>query len=160
MKKSWTRASARSGDCTQTVTQLQSKFKKRVGHCKQATLTHKTATGIKRFQEDRGFGKWFSTLFEVVKTRDSCQPDQALGPSSSYSNLDKSMDGADDCPEHGELFVPKKNVRKRQSGKEKLDSATFEVMEMVKEAVSTDPTKDLIAFMREEKSRQHETKQH
>ena len=31
-------------------------------------------------------------------------------------------------------------------------------MEMVKEAVSTDPTKDLIAFMREEmeKSRQHE----
>ena len=42
------------------------------------------------------------------------------------------MDGVDDSPERGELFVPKKNVRKRQSGKEKLDSATFEVMEMVR----------------------------
>ena len=155
-----TRASARGDDCTLTVTQLRSKFKKCVGHCKQAALTLKTATGIKRFQEDRGFGKWFSMLFEVVKTRDSCQPDQALELSSSGSNLDKSIDGADDSPEHGELFLPKKNVKKRQSGKEKLDSATCEVMEMVKEAVSTDPTKDLIAFMREEmeKSRQHEMK--
>ena len=69
-----TRASARGDDCTMTVTQLRSKFKKCVGHCKQAALTQKTATGIKRFQEDRGFGKWFSTLFEVVKTRDSHLP--------------------------------------------------------------------------------------
>jgi len=159
LEKLKARASARGDDLTLTVAQLRTKFKKCVSWCKQAALTQKTATGIKRFQEDHGFGKWFSTLYEVVKTRDSCQPDQALEPSTS--NSDKSFDGTDDSRESGaELFVPKKNVRKRQSAKEKLDSTTFEVMEMVKEAVRNDPTKDLIAFMREEmeKSREHEMK--
>ena len=48
-----TRASARGDDCTLTVTQLRSKFKKCVGHCKQAALR----------KEDRGFGRWFSMFW-------------------------------------------------------------------------------------------------
>lgn len=96
----------------------------------------------------------------MVKARDCCQPDQALEPSSSCSNSDKSFDDADDSTERGELFVPKKTVRKRQLAKEKLESIKLKVMEMVKEALSNDPAKDLIAFMRGEmeKSRQHEMK--
>lgn len=93
-------------------------------------------------------------MYEVVKTRDSCQPDQALEPSSSG----KSFDDGDDNQEAGELFVPVKNSRKRQTTKEKLDATTTEVLNIVREAVSNDPTKELINFMREEmeKSRQHE----
>lgn len=45
-----------------------------------------TATGIKHFQEDRGFGKWFNALYEVMKTRDSCEPDKYLKRSSSSPN--------------------------------------------------------------------------
>ena len=45
-----------------TVQQLRSKFKKCVGTCKQAALTIKSASGIKRFQEDKGFGQWFNCL--------------------------------------------------------------------------------------------------
>ena len=62
---------------------MRTKFKKCVSQCKQAALTQKTATGIKRYQEDRGFGKWFIALFDVVKTRNSCQPERALEPSIS-----------------------------------------------------------------------------
>lgn len=148
------RASARGENFLFKVSQLRTKFKKCVSICKQAALTQKTATGIKRFQEDQGFGKWFTVLYEVVKTRDSCQPSQALEPSSS----EKSFDDGDDNQGGVELFVPVKSTRKRVTAKEKLDATTADVLNMVREAVSNDPTKELINFMREEmdKSRQHE----
>ena len=45
----------------------------------------KTANGIKRFQENQRLGEWFTAFFEVVRTRESCQPDLALEPSPSPS---------------------------------------------------------------------------
>ena len=146
------RASARGDKLSFTVNQLRPKFKKRISCCKQAALTVKTATGIKRFQEDRGYGKWFNALFEVVKTRGSCQPELALEPSSSGSS-DKSFDDTDHIREDasdGGLSVPKRNVMKVQSSKHKLDSVTSQVMKVVEDVVNNDPTKDLINFMREE----------
>ena len=89
----------------------------------------KTATGIKQFQADRGCGKWFNALFEVVKRRDYCQPELALEPSSSGSS-NKSFDDTDHSREDasdGGLFVPKKNVMKVQSSKHKLDSLTSKI---------------------------------
>ena len=48
---------AKRGELIQfTVAQLRNKFKECVSECKQAALTLKTTTGIKRFQEERGFG--------------------------------------------------------------------------------------------------------
>ena len=60
-------ASARGDKLSFTVNQLQTKFKKCISCCKQAALTVKTATGTKRCQEDRGYGKWFNALFEVQR---------------------------------------------------------------------------------------------
>ena len=57
-------------------------------------MTIKTGTGIKRFQDSEGHRKWFPTIFAVVKTRESCQPQQAIEPSpspgSSLSQVDKA----------------------------------------------------------------------
>lgn len=154
------RASSRGDMIMFTVPQLRSKFKRCVSFCKQAALTQRTATGIKRFQEDHGFGNWFHALFEVVKTRDSCQPEKALEPSTS--NSARSSPTSDVLAEEGQdpLFVPVKNVKKRQSTKEKLDATTVEVMNLVKATIENDPTKELITFMREEmeKSCEHEFK--
>ena len=153
------RASNRDDVFSFCVPQLRSKFKKCVSFCKQAALPQKTVTGIKRFQEDCGFGKWFKDLFEVVKTRDSCQPERALEPSSS-TNSERSFTSTDGLGEEKDHFVPIRNAKKRQSTKEKLDATTIEVMKLVKEAVDNDPTKEMITFMKEEmeKSRQHELK--
>ena len=79
------RASNRGDLFSFSVPQLRSKFNNCVSFCKQVALTQKTATGIKHYQEDHSFGKWFKDLFAVVKTRDSCQPEQALEPSSTNS---------------------------------------------------------------------------
>ena len=159
------RASARGDKFTMTVNQMRTKFKKCVSQCKQAALTQKTATGIKRYQEDRGFGKWFNALFDVVKTRDSCQPERALEPSTSSSSppctpgssLDDNI--ADNVEDEAELFVPRRSVKKGKSNKDKLDT-TQEVMKLIQEAVKNDPTKEMISFLRDEmeKSREHELK--
>lgn len=69
-----------------------------------------------------------NALFVVVKTRDSYQPELALEPSSSTFN--ESFDGTEDSREDasdGGLFVPKVNVKKVQSSKNKLDSLTLQV---------------------------------
>ena len=100
---------------------------------KQAVLTQKAATGIKRFQEYRGFGKWFHALLEVVRTRDSCRPEWALEPSSSNSE------------EQEPLFA-----KKKQTMKEKVDATTVEVTNLDKATNENDPTKQLISFKMEE----------
>ena len=108
-----------------TVNQMRTKFKKCVSQYKQAALTQKTATGIKRYQEDRGFGKWFNALFDVVKTRDSCQPKWALEPSTSSSSPpctpESSLYDPDNVDDEVEMFVPKRSAKKGKSNKDKLD---------------------------------------
>ena len=70
-----------------TVQQLRTKFKKCVSECKQAALTVKTAKGIKRFQEERGFRNQFNALFALVQSRHSYKPELALKPSSLEKEL-------------------------------------------------------------------------
>eukprot|EP00794_Sanderia_malayensis_P010300 gene10300-11363_t len=69
------RSAARNVGCPFTAVQMRTKFKKLVAECKKAAMFMKTASGIKRFQEERGYSAWFNQLFLLVKTRDSCQPD-------------------------------------------------------------------------------------
>ena len=165
------RASARGKEFQFSVNQLRTKFKKSVSGCKQAALTIRTATGIKRSQEDRGPANWFKPLFEVVQTRDSCQPDQAieapsLEQSTSSETSTKSAD-SDKCSQdhlennedsEGGLFIP---IQKRKKGKpkEKLEAAIMEATELVEDVINKDPMK-LMNFLREEmnRSREHEFK--
>ena len=101
------RASSRGEVITSNVPQLRSKFKKCVSVCKQAALTQKAATGINRFQRYHGFGKWFHSLPKVVRTRDHCQPDRVLEPSSS--NSERTSPYSEGLGEEQEpLFVPVK----------------------------------------------------
>eukprot|EP00112_Aurelia_sp_Birch-Aquarium-sp1_P020940 Seg551.7 transcript_id=Seg551.7/GoldUCD/mRNA.D3Y31 product="hypothetical protein" protein_id=Seg551.7/GoldUCD/D3Y31 len=76
------RCQARGKEYAFSVIQTRNKFKKCVSECKKAALTCKSASGISRFQEDRAFGKWFNQLLPLVKSRESCQPEQAWEPSS------------------------------------------------------------------------------
>ena len=76
------RAAARGQSFLFVAKQLRTKFQNLISICKNAALTVKTVTGIKRFQDDKGYGNWFKDLFPVFRTRDSCKPDQAIEPSS------------------------------------------------------------------------------
>ena len=63
-------------------------FKRAVCECYTVALTIKTASEMKRFHE-QAYGVWSYQLFTLVKTRDSCQPEQAI---DSQANDDGSCD--------------------------------------------------------------------
>ena len=96
------RCQARGKEHTFNIVQTRNKFKKCVSECKKAALTCKSASGIARFQEDRAFGKWFNQLLPIVKSRESCQPEQALEPSSVQPS-----DQYDDEEDEDDLDDPK-----------------------------------------------------
>lgn len=147
-----------------TLPQMRTKFKWCISTCKKVALTIETASGIKRFVEDKGFGKWFDALFPLIKSRDSCQPEQAIEPSTSTSSspcstpseLEEDEEKIEDKTE-GEtraMFVP---IKKRKR-KENEPGPADKMLKLLEEMVENDQTKDLLQFMREdaEKSRQHE----
>ena len=78
-------------------------------------MTIKTKRGIKRFQDSQGYRKWFPTIFAVVKTRESCQPQQAIEPSPSpsprfsLSQVDKVTDDDLESTEN-EIFISRKKA--------------------------------------------------
>lgn len=133
--------------------------------CKRAVLTIKTGTGIKRFQEDKGYGAWFHKLYDIVKTRDSCQPEQAIEPSAHQfvrnENQGGTLTGTEDNSTENEstdtnqnLFVPTKRQKRKSSREEPI----CEAIKLMKTLVEKDPSKELIAFMKDdiEKARQRE----
>ena len=116
----------------------------------------KTASGSKRFQDEKGYGPWFDQLLALVKTSDSCQPEQAIEPYSfdlgkGVASSSSSSTASTVCDD---LFVPAKKVSRNRKNQDALPEA----VEMFKTFLENDPMKDFIAFAQQEaeKSRQHE----
>lgn len=155
------RCKCRNEDASFNVAQLRSKFKKLVAECKRVALTTKTSTGVKRFQEDKGYSTWFNQLFEVVKTRDSCRPELAEEPSASREVLNQSIDieGSSDTSQDFSVkqFVP---VKSAPAKKLKKEDPLVEAIHLMRSAIENDPTKELIQFLKSdiEKQREHELK--
>ena len=121
----------------------------------------KTGSGIKRLQEERGYGAWFHQLFSLVKTRDSCQPEQAIEPdnevsyiedNSSISELAATSSTSSESPA---FFVPTKKTSKVKARK---DAIFNEMMEMMKTVVNNDPMRNYLEYatVEAERNRQHE----
>ena len=65
------------------VTQTRQKFKRCVTLCRNAVMKVKTASGIKRFQEDKELGNWFGKLLSLISSMENCQPQQSIEPGHS-----------------------------------------------------------------------------
>ena len=143
------RCSARNEEVQFTGARLRTKF-----DCKFADLTIKTGTGIKRFQDEKGFGSWFNKLFTLVETRDSCNLEKAVEPSATTKPIDES--DVEYLNDGENIFVQIKSAKKKSSKRDTV----CEALDLIRQTTVNDPTKDTIALMREElrKSREHETK--
>ena len=63
--------------------------------CRAAALKIKTSSGIKRFQESKDYGEWFSKLMQYVVTMDSCQRGQEIEPSAIEHQASPNISGND-----------------------------------------------------------------
>ena len=138
-----------------TVAQARTKFKKCVSDCKNAALTIKTATGIKRFQDQKGYGAWFSQLFALIKTRDSCQPERAIEPSANSATSSKGQTSTE-SEENGPVSSMRSN--KRNKKKDSNSEAMSQMVEIMKEMVEKDPMEDFLQLLKDEMkaNREHE----
>ena len=165
MKELQVRAKERREEVPFNVNQLRTKFKKLVAECKKISLTIKTATGIKRVQDEKCYGPWFDQLYSLVKTRDSCQPEQSIEPLLFLTRVltnEKILEAhllfwmivLPNVKQKKSLFVPVKRPRKK-----KEDNAK-ELLDIMKKMSELDPMKAYLEFAREEaeKSRQHEAR--
>ena len=154
------------------VDQICNKFKKLISECKKLALTVKTATGIKRIQDDKGYGTWFDQLFPLIKSRDSCNPELSVEPSTLPASTKenektrKRSSGGSEVSDNEEtsnsepdksLFVPIKKAAGKRKGK---DETVHSVLGIMNAVLEKDPAKDLIKFFQEEneKAREHELK--
>ena len=117
------RAEKRGSVYEKSATQMRNKFKKLVSECRKANMVFKTATGISNYKDEKDYSKWFDMLFPLIKSRESCQPEQAMEPSAGPSTSEESgINVFDDDLDESEtsmtsdnkLFVPKptKKIRK------------------------------------------------
>ena len=144
------RAAVRNEEVPFNIIQLRSKFKKSVAECKRVALTIKSATGIERFQQDKGYGPWFNQLYSLVKTRDSCRPELAVEPSAQVeasSSIETNLENESGSGKSNKLFV---TIEKQDP--------VVEAINLLRTTIENDPTKDIINFMKEDiqRSREHE----
>ncbi|CAB3983910.1 Hypothetical predicted protein [Paramuricea clavata] len=135
-----------------TVKQMRTKFKWCISMCKKVALTIQTATGIKRFVEDKGYEQAIEP-----STSTATRPTSSRSRSSSTgaSSVDDLEDGEDKAEEdvRSNMFVPiRKNKNKNES------EPVGKILKILETMAENDPTKELLNFMKEdaEKSRQSE----
>ena len=158
------RAEGKGSSVPFTVAQVRAKFKKCISECKKAALTIKTATGVKRFQDDKNYGVWFDRLFELVKTRDSCRPDLATEPlmnvpvTDCKDDVNSENQYLDKDPPSTQLFVPVETAPKKRKRKGDNTEILTEAVNLLKTTVENGASKDMVVFLKEdiEKSREHE----
>ena len=130
-----------------TVKQMRNKFKWCISTCKRICLTVKTATGVKRFVESKGYGGWFNVLYPLVKSRDSCKPENATEPSAKV-NEDNNDSTSED------------SLRKVEGDKDMFVPVKRKLM-LLQTTIKNDPTKELLQILKDDMqhSREQEMRQ-
>ena len=122
----------------------------------------KTASGITRFQENKGYGNWFNNLCSIVKTMEHCQPEQAIEP--SMYNADSSLSTENDEGESsvnvgadtsastssGKRFVPIHETNNKRKKSELLEVSIKKLVDILE----NDPSKELLNVLKRDSERQ------
>ena len=56
----------------------------------------KTASGVKRFQEEKDLENWLGKLLPIISSMDNCQPEQALEPGDITPDASEPSDPTED----------------------------------------------------------------
>ena len=147
------------------VAQMRNKFKWCISTCKKICLTVKPASGITRFIENKGYGKWFNLLYPLVKTRDSCKPENAREPSALGRNADCVDYGVIEADDEGEgsstssnstnkssdlQFKKKVAPVKKSTFKRSKTDQVAKALELLQATIENDPAKELLQILKED----------
>ena len=144
---------------------MRNKFKWCVSTCKKICLTVKTASGITRFIEDKGYAKWFNLLYALVKTRDTCKPENACEPSALGRNADCTGYGVNEAHDEGEDSSTSSNFTNKSSDlpfkqkvapvkkptlKNRKTDEFGKAYELLQATIDNDPVKELLQILKDD----------
>ena len=156
------RAKKRGCVFDKSITQMRNKFKKLVSECEKVSMIFKTATGISEYKDEKNYSKWFDMLFPLIKSRESCQPEQAMEPSAGPSTSDKEsginvLDEDQDESETSKLqmknYLSLRPKKKNKKSDNLLVEKSTEVLESVKSLLQNQQTSTFLEFMENENAR-------
>ena len=81
-----------------SVSQARNNFKKLVKECKELSLTVKHASGIDQHRVEKGYGRWWHKLYELVSSRPSSNPNNNVEPSFEENAEDDVVDASTQTP--------------------------------------------------------------
>ena len=147
------RAAADGRKNTITHSQIRKKFKELVWECKSISLGQRTASGISRYQVEKGYAKWWIILFPLVANRESTDPSNIAEP--PFYNDNQNTDLENDLGGSKNKTAEKKCECKPKKNKETIEQS---LLTLTKSFIDNDPTEKLLKFMAEEneKSRKYE----
>ena len=150
MKK---RAAERGENWSKNVDQTRNKFKAMIALCKKKALARITESGIA--DEISNNGEWFKTLFPLIQSRASADPDNAREP--SYDDATKQKEADDEHQQQtssGASFVPSK----KKSKKAKKEELLADAIKSFQNEAERGGTKELVEFLEREgkETREHE----
>ena len=118
-----------------SFSQVWNKFKKVVSECKSVTLTQRTASGIARYQAERGYGKWWDIRFPLVASRESSDPNNMIEP--SFGTINQRVESKTQSNEVTNVSsqIGKANMRKQNE--KKLEQ---EIINLRRSFIENDPT--------------------
>ena len=124
-------------------------------------LTKKTASGIERARVERGYGDWFSKLYEIVSTRPSFNPANNVEPSFLEDESNHMGETNDSLQEpasqtQASQFVPRRRYEK--SSKKGNKDFQQRLLEKIDKITENDQTESILNFIKDEneRTRQHE----
>ena len=124
-----------------SFSQAQNKFKKLVSKCKFVRLTQRTASGIARYQVEKGYGKWWDILFLLVASRESWEPKNMIEPS-----LDAIYQRVESKTHPNEVSNVSSQNRKANTKKQKEKKLEPEIVNLTRSFIENYPTEKLINF--------------
>ena len=147
------RAAADGRKNTITHSQIRNKFKKLVCECKSISLSQWTASGISRYQVEKGYGKWWDILFPLVTSRKPADTSNIV--EQPFYNDNQNTDAENDLGGSKNATAEEKCECKPKENKETIERS---LLTLTKSFIDNDPTEKLLKFMAEEigKSRKHE----
>ena len=102
-----------------SFSQARNKFKKLVSECKTVSLTKRPASGIARYQVEKGYGKWWDILFPLVASRESSDRNNMIEP--SFNTINQRVESETQLNEDTNVLCQNGKVNMKKQKEKKIE---------------------------------------
>ena len=119
----------------------------------QVCLPKRTASGIAGYQVEKGYGKWWETLFPSVASMESSDPNNIIEP--SFDTINQRVESEAQANEVTNVSSQNGKTNMKKQKEKKLEQ---DIVNLARSFIENNPTEKLLNFLasENERPRRHE----